>query len=401
MPVDRLIKVARVFDGEGLTGATGDVVVALDGTKIAEVGPAAELQARWRGIALDHYPTGTLTPGLIDSHVHLTMPGDGTAYEPAVNREASTRFAVAAQNLRKHIAAGVTTVRDLGSHPDFLGWLPADPSELPRLLRYGMPVTGVRGHMHLFGGGAADAAQAQKIARRNIELGADGIKIAATGGGTLNTVPHEETLTAEQIGAAVSVAHEHGLLSTTHALSNEAIRRAVLAGSDGIEHIAFLTPDGSTGFDERLAELAIAHGTTFGSTLGCNFHYIRDAEAGRISADELDEQRQRTSYYVSNAGRLRMMGARIAPASDAGWKHTAFGDFASELHLLVLAGYQPAEVLRMATSGNAEYLRLAHEIGFVREGHIADLAVFDGDPTHDIEATRAVQATYRAGRRVI
>jgi imidazolonepropionase-like amidohydrolase len=66
----------------------------------------------------------------------------------------------------------------------------------------------------------------------------------------------------------------------------------------------------------------------------------------------------------------------------------------------VLAGYQPIEVLRMATSGNAEYLRLAGEIGFVREGHVADLAVFDGDPIQDIEASRAVQATYRAGRLV-
>jgi imidazolonepropionase-like amidohydrolase len=400
MPVDRLIRVARLFDGQRLSGITGEVTVALEGTKIAEVGPATELRERWPDVAVDHYPTGTLTPGLVDAHTHLTMPGDGSAYEPAVNREADVRFAVAAENLRKHIAAGVTTVRDLGSHPDFLDWLPADPGELPRHLRYGVPVTGVRGHMHLFGGGAADAEQAGKVARRNIELGADGIKIAATGGGTSGTVPHEETLTEEQIRAAVSVAHEHGLLSTTHALSNESIRRAVLAGSDGIEHLAFLTADGSSDFDARLAELAIEHGTTFGSTLGCNFHYIRDAEAGQLSAHELDEQRERTSYYISNAGRLRTMGARVAPASDAGWKHTAFGDFATELHLLVLAGYQPVEVLRMATGGNAEYLRLAHEVGFVREGHIADLAVFDGDPTQDIEATRAVRAVYRAGRRV-
>lgn len=398
MPVDRLIRVAQIFDGENRV--TDDSVVALEGERIASVGPAGELLPQWPGIAVDHYPNATLTPGLIDAHVHLTMPGDGTAYEPAVNRDAATRFAVAADNLRRHIAAGVTTIRDLGSHADFLNWLPADPGDLPRLIRYGRPVTGVLGHMHLFGGGAHDAAEAASIARRNIELGADGIKIVATGGGTQGTVPHKETLTQEQIEAAVSVAHEHGLLSTTHALSSEAIRRAVLGGSDGIEHIAFLTPDGSSSFDERLAELAIARGTTFGSTLGCNFHYVERAEAGEVSGEELDEQRERTGYYIDNAKRLRMMGGRIAPSSDAGWKHTAFGDFATELRLLVLAGYQPIEVLRMATSGNAGYLRLADEIGFVRPGHVADLAVFDGDPTEDIAATHVVRATYRAGRRV-
>ncbi|GLY69887.1 Xaa-Pro dipeptidase [Amycolatopsis taiwanensis] len=376
------------------------MVVALEGERIAAVGPAEALLPRWPGVVVDHYPNATLTPGLIDAHVHLTLPGDGTTYEPAANRDATARFAVAVDNLRKHLAAGVTTVRDLGSHADFLGWSPAHAGDLPRVIRYGRPVTGVRGHMHPFGGGAHDAAEAAAIARGNIELGAGGVKIVATGGGTKGTVPHQETLTQDQIAAAVSVAHEHGLLATTHALSSEAIRRAVLAGSDGIEHIAFLTPDGASVFDESLAELAIARGTTFGSTLGCNFHYVELAEAGEVPGDELDEQRERTGYYIDNASRVRTMGGRIAPSSDAGWKHTAFGDFATELSLLVLAGYRPIEILRMATSGNAGYLRLAGEIGFVRPGRLADLAVFDGDPTEDIAATRAVRATYRAGRRV-
>src|SRR5262245_66522722 len=108
MPVDRLIRVPQVFDGDKLV--TGDVAVALDGGKIAEIGPADTVLPKWPGVTVDHYPNGTLTPGLIDAHVHLTMPGDGTAYEPAVNRDAAVRFAVAADNLRTHLAPGVTTV---------------------------------------------------------------------------------------------------------------------------------------------------------------------------------------------------------------------------------------------------------------------------------------------------
>ncbi|MBC3191081.1 amidohydrolase family protein [Pseudonocardia sp. C8] len=398
MPVDRLVHAGQVFDGEQL--GAGEAAVALDGHTIAEVGAAHEVLQRWPGIPVDHYPGATLSPGLIDSHVHLTMPGDGTAYEPAVNRAAEARFAQAAANLRAHAAGGVTTVRDLGSHPDFLSWLPAEPADLPRLIRYGMPVTGVGGHMHLFGGDAADAEQAAAIARRNIALGAEGIKIAATGGGTEGTIPHHETLTEDQIRAAVSVAHEHGLLATTHALSNESIRRAIVSGSDGIEHIAFLGPDGSAAFDEKLVALAVEHGTTFGSTLGCNFHYVELAEQGEVSDHEVDEQRERTDYYVHNAGRLRALGGRIAPASDAGWKHTAFGDFSTELGLLSLSGYSATEILTLATSGNATYLRIDHEVGYIRPGHRADLALFDGDPTEDIRATRNVLATYRDGRRI-
>ena len=398
MTVGRLVRAAQVFDGEQLM--TDDVVVALDGLTIVEVGPAQGLLARWPDVTIDHYPGATLTPGLIDSHVHLTMPGDGTAYEPAVNRIATARFAQAAENLRAHAAGGVTTVRDLGSHPDFLSWLPADAGELPRLIRYGMPVTGVGGHMHLFGGGAADAIQAAEIARRNIAMGGEGIKIAASGGGTEGTVPHHETLSEEQVRAAVDVAHEHGLLSTTHALSNESIRRAVMSGTDGVEHIAFLAADGSAAFDEGLAELAVARGTTFGSTLGCNFHYLELAENGKVSDYEVDEQRERTDYYVQNASRLRALGGRIAPASDAGWKHTAFGGFSTELRLLSLAGYTATQVLTLATIGNAAYLRIDHEVGHVRAGYRADLAVFDGDPTEDIRATGSVSATYRDGRRI-
>src|SRR5690606_15217507 len=146
-------------------------------------------------------------------------------------------------------------------------------------------------------------------------------------------------------------------------LSIESIRRAVMAGSDGVEHIAFLTPDGSATFDETLAELAVERGTTFGSTLGCNFHYLELVEDGQVSDYEAAEQRERTDYYIQNASQLRALGGRIAPASDAGWKHTAFGEFSTELRLLSLAGYSATQVLTLATSGNAAYLRIDHEVG--------------------------------------
>jgi imidazolonepropionase-like amidohydrolase len=377
------------------------VAVLVEDGRVVAVGGLAELTARGtRGVQVDRYPGGTISPGLIDAHVHLTMPGDGTAYEPAAGAPAATRLALAVANLRAHLAAGVTTVRDLGSHLDLLAWTPDAAYALPRLLRAGPPVTTAGGHMRLFGGEVADAAGAARLAHRNLDAGADVIKIVASGGGTVGTVPHEASLDRAVIATAVDAAHTRHRRATTHAMSNASIRRAVEAGTDGVEHLAFLTPDGASGFDADVAELAVARRVVFGSTLGVNHAYIAAAERGDLDPYELDAQRERTASYVRNAALLRAAGALIVPASDSGWKHTRFGGFATELRLLAAAGYPPIEVLRLATSFAAAYVGLGDQVGALAPGLRADIAVFDGDPARDITRTAAVRAVYRDGLRV-
>lgn len=400
---DVVVTAERVFDGNRARRAaagSGGVGVAVNAGRIVAVDSAAALADRFPDADTEHYAGGTLTPGLIDAHVHLTMPGDGSSYEPAANRAAERRFRTAFVNLRTHLEAGVTTVRDVGSHLDFLGWSPADRLVVPRLMRYGPPITNPGGHMHLFGGESATAAEAKENATRNMREGADGIKVAASGGGTIGTVPHAATIEQDLIAAAAAVAHEWNALATTHALSKESMRRAIEAGTNGIEHLGFLTPEGHSEFDPELADLAASRGVTFGSTLGCNNRYTARAAAGELDPWEVEGQAERTAYYIRNAARMREHGGNIVAASDAGWKYTHFGDFANELRLLTLAEYTPVEVLRLATGANADYLNLADRIGYLRAGLDADLAVFDGDPTTDITAAARVRAVYREGERV-
>lgn len=396
---DRLLIAPRLFDGRaGISGA--DQAVAISGDRITDVGAATELEARYPDAAVERFHDATLSPGLIDSHVHLTMPGDGTAYEPGASAEAAVRFRVAQLNLRTHLEGGVTCVRDLGSHLDFLDWHPDDAVLLPRLVRYGPPITAERGHMYLFGGGAKNPEEARRLAERNIAAGSDGIKIASSGGGTLGTVPHKATIDGEIVAAAVATAHEHGRLATTHALSLDTMRTAIESGTDGIEHLGFLDPDGHSQFSEDLADLAISRQVTFGSTLGCNDRFTRLRSLTEDDQPERVDQLERTAYYIRNASLLRERGARIAAASDAGWKYTHFGDFSNELRLLCLAGYSPAEVLHLATGFNAEYLRLDSEIGYLRPGMCADIVVFRGNPLESIADTRNVTAVFRSGVRV-
>lgn len=396
---DLLIVADRLFDGRaGHVGPGGHAVAIRDG-RIIETGAAADLVARHPDAAVDRYEDATISPGLIDAHVHLTMPGDGSPYERGAGQPMEVRFLRARMNLRAHLEAGVTCVRDLGSHADFLDWDPDDAKFYPRLIRYGVPITAERGHMFLFGGGVASAAEARSAVERNLAAGADGVKIASSGGGTAGTIPHARTIDQEIVSSAVATAHDHGVLATTHALSLDTMRDAILAGTDGIEHLGFLDDNGTSQFSAELADLAIERGVTFGSTLGCNERFLSSELLSVEDPVEFREQGERTAYYISNADELRRRGARIAPASDAGWKYTHFGDFSNELRLMRLAGYSAVDVLHLATAFNASYLQIDDQVGTLDTGKVADIAVFSGNPLEDTADTQRTKAVYRQGVR--
>lgn len=367
------MRVERLHDGHRWW-PDRDVLVVVEGAHIAEVGPARMLAEKYARLPLIHHEGAVLTPGWIDTHAHTTLPGDGTAIEEIAPLAFEQRVQIAARNLQRHLRGGVTTVRDLGSHLDYLGW-PPDPATMPRLIRYGMPITAEQGHMHWFGGALGDGRASADIARANLDAGAEGLKLVGTGGGTVGTVPHHTTLTVEELRAAIEIAHAQGRRATVHALTNEAVRRASQAGADGVEHVGFLDVEGESALDPEALEAAIAAGVVFGSTLGCNEAYLHLPAVSETQ--DYREQRIRTDYYRDNARRLLASGARIAIGSDAGWKHTPFGEFRRELQLLASAGMPAEAILTAATSGNADALGAEGVTGQVRPGHPADLTVID------------------------
>jgi imidazolonepropionase-like amidohydrolase len=246
---------------------------------------------------------------------------------------------------------------------------------MPRLLRYGMPITAEGGHMHWFGGAISATRTTADVARDNLRAGADGLKLVGSGGGTVGTIPHQATLSVDQLRMAVEVGHTLGRRSTVHALSNEAIIRAARAGADGIEHVGFLTTDGHSALDANALDIALEAEVTFGSTLGCNEAYLH--RSGTRGTEEYREQSERTAYYQRNARHLLAAGARIAVGSDAGWKHTPFGEFGRELHLLARTGLSTEQVIHLATAGNSRALGARGVTGQIAPGHPADLVVID------------------------
>ncbi len=236
------------------------------------------------------------------------------------------------------------------------------------------------------------------MAEANLAMGTDGIKIVASGGGTVGTVPHLPSFSEQELHAAARVAHAQHKRITAHSLAIEAVNRATAAGLDGIEHLAFFDELGHSRLTEEIASRLADAQIAIGTTIGVNFRYIAMAEAGEVSDYELEQQRDRTETYLTNARRLDQIGAILLPASDSGWKHTPFGSFAQELALMHRAGIPLERVLDAATARAAESLGLPN-VGRLAPGFVADVLVLDGNPLRDVDSMVHPVAVYLEGVR--
>jgi imidazolonepropionase-like amidohydrolase len=245
MPKATFVANVTVFDGRTVRRKQG---VLFDEEQIRWVGahPRAPREAR-DARAVDG-PGKTLLPGLIDVHVHLQF--DGVADFEKEARELTTAgFAAlkAAANARRHLAAGVTTVRDLGgmggASIDVARAVAAGLIPGPRILAAGhaLTVTGGHGHNIAFAREVDGADAVRAAVRREIRAGATAIKLIATGGVLTPGIPPTfNAFTDEELAAGVREAHERGLPVAAHAIGAEGIRAAVLAGVDSIEHCSQL-----------------------------------------------------------------------------------------------------------------------------------------------------------------
>ena len=172
----------------------------------------------------------TILPGLIDAHVHLNLPGDGTTFEEAMRERDEVLVANAAFSSAVSLRAGITTLRDTGSRgmTTFglrrafeLGIAPG-----PRLLLCGQSITITGGHTWYFGGEADGPDALRQKVRLLIKHGADFIKVISGGGGTPNTTPWLPSFDSDEMRSIVDTAHRLGRRVTAHCLCAEATRVA-------------------------------------------------------------------------------------------------------------------------------------------------------------------------------
>jgi imidazolonepropionase-like amidohydrolase len=410
-----LIEAGRLADGLS-TGSKPDQAVLVTEGRIAAVGPKAVMRQEAPAEAeVVDLGSACLTPGLIDGHTHTSLAGDGRSYAEMFADSDEMMVLTGAMNLRRHLRAGITTIREHGAR-NRIGFtlkegLARGYIHGPRMLVSGRPITCTGGHFHMCNEIADGEAELRRSVRRLVHEGADYIKIMASGGGTVGTIPGLASYTTAELHAAVHEAHQFHRLTAAHCRARESMVRAIEAGIDLMEHAEFLDPDDQMRFDPNLAEMMVEAGIWISPTLQGWTNYPRivelvaQRESGRLSPQgeaELQglERRAETRLEVMRRMLDYDLRERIVPGTDSGVFNLAFGHLDYDLQLLVRVGFTPAEAFLAATRISAEAIGMADEIGTIEPGRVADLAAFDGDPTEDVSAFSRVVAVFQAGTRI-
>lgn len=405
---DTVLTAAALWDGTD-RAPIEDGAVVIRGGRVVACGPRAELPAS--AAAVVDFGDATILPGLIDTHVHLIWPGDGTANDVFTTAATDAELLLTAvRNAQRALLAGVTTVRDLGSRGrvvlDLRDAIAQGTISGPRIVAAGAPITITGGHMHYLGGEADTAADVRRVARTLWKRGVDVFKVVGEGGGTPRTHSWIPTYTTDELAAAVAEARSHETQVTVHANTIEAVRRAVEAGVDGVEHASLYRTRDEVGFDDALVDRMAEQGTFIGHTLTGPYRSIERARAGWATLDEAErsywDTRQRTwEARVGNYGRMLQAGVRLVASTDAGWSLVPFGEYALTLELIVRAGATPRQALTGATRLAAQAVGLGDEIGTLEPAKAADVTIVAGNPFEDISHLWNVRGVVRGGRVVV
>lgn len=390
-----LLKPDRVFDGEQMHT---NWVVLVQKNKIVQAGPLNfKLPAATRIIELKGT---TLLPGLIEGHSHLFLhPYDEVSWNDQVIKESrAERTARAVNHAKATLLAGFTTVRDLGTEGaafDDVGLKTAIEKGLipgPRMIVATKAIVAKGSYGPNFNNPDIDLPQgaAEVFGKENlvnetltqIGKGADVIKLYADyrwgKGGTA-----APTFSVEEIAAVTQIAKSSGRKTVAHASTTEGMRRAVFGGVSTIEH-------GDEGTEE-IFKLMKEKGVAFCATLAAGDAVLQyngwkkgiDAEPARITA------KKKSFQAALKAGVIICMGG------DAGvYTH---GDNAREMELMAEYGMKPIDILRSATSVNADVFGYANEFGRIKKDLLADLVAVNGDPSKIIKDIRNVLFVMKDG----
>lgn len=229
--------------------------------------------------------------------------------------------------------------------------------------------------------------------------GADVIKVMASGGGTPGTSAGRAAFPLKMLRLMRDEAHRLGLPIVAHATCPEAVRDALIAGFDGIEHAGFWTgEDLRNGFDPAVAELMQRDSVFIAPTLQASYRTLHELPGQ--TAEQIRHRRNLVDDAASNFKQMLRYDIQFVAGTDAGYMLNPFGDLWLGLSLMVQAGMPERDALAAATLLPARALGLESVIGRISPGYEADLVVLGGDPIADISSCRQVRAVYRAGHPI-
>ena len=348
----------------------------------------------------------TVLPGLIDCHVHLLSryrkPGE--AVSDGGKREAEAVL-TALENASVTLAAGFTTVRDLGADSQTIftvrDAIAAGRFPGPRVLAAGRIVSVTAGHgddlepesaetNSRFSGICDGPYECRRAVRAQIGLGADVIKISTTGGGgdgngAVDAAPEMRT---DEILAAVETAHALKRRVAAHAHGTAGINAALQGGVDSVEHGGFL--------DAQSIRLLKSHRAFLVPTMSVLNRIEREYAGADPKAQPL--MRSFLDQMPDNVAAAYRSGVQIAFGTDAGV--TEHGKNAQEFAWYAKIGMTPADALRTATTTAASLLGLSDQIGTIARGKDADIIATRANPLRDVSALQGIVFVMKQGKVV-
>jgi imidazolonepropionase-like amidohydrolase len=391
------IRAGRMFDAKAGKMVENQVILVHD-DQIQQVGSNLPIP---QGAKVIDLSKATVMPGFIDAHVHLTMAAGHSG--PAGLTVSVPRSAlIGARNARVTLMAGFTTVRNLGAEGfsdvalrdaindgDVIG---------PRMQVSGPMISITGGHgdnsilpfeYHATGDGVADGPdEVRHRVRENIKYGADVIKFAASGGTmSKGDNPLLEAYSPEEMQILISEAHRQGRKVATHAHSALAIKDAVRAGVDSVEHGIFLD-------DEGIA-LMKQHGTYLVPTSFPLFWYMDNMASMHLPKYTEDKIKVILPIGKASMSNAFKQGVKVALGTDAGvYPHGLNG---GEFSTMVKLGLTPTQALQAGTVNAADLMGWTDQVGSIEPGKFADIVAVNGDPMANIEILEHVDFVMKGG----
>lgn len=380
---------------------TKDAVILTQDGSVKDVFTAADSAKVPAGTVRVDLSKGFCLPGLIDVHDHLTAdPKDAGYSSLGVSVPRST--VTGARNARVTLLAGFTTVRNVGaagfSDVALRDGINAGDIPGPRMFVSGPPLGITGGHcddnllapeFHFTDFGVADGPwAARRKVRETVKYGADLIKICASGGVlSKGDLPGAEQYTFEEMQAIAEEAHKLGRKVAAHAHGTQAIKDAIKAGIDSIEHSSLID-------DEGIA-LAKQHHTYLVFDIYNDTYILQEGPKIGMLPESIEKEKTLGKLQRGNFRKAYLAGAPLAFGTDGGvYPH---GDNAKQFATMVEWGAKPLDTIRMSTLEASRLLNQEGKIGTVKAGSYADIIAVSADPRANIEELQHVRFVMKAG----
>lgn len=401
---DTLIHAGRLIDGTAnQTQENVTIRIAENRITAIESGFTAGTDA---DIVID-MRNGTVMPGFIDMHTHLTSQSEPGSYmHRFTHNEADVAFR-AAHFADLTLRAGFTTVRDLGdsfaASVALKRAIQAGYVHGPRVYTAAKSLATTGGHADPSNGsrhglienpgpmegvvnGVDDARQA---VRARYQEGADLIKITATGGVlSMAASGDNPQFMDDELAAIVETAQDYGMRVAVHAHGKDGMIRAIRAGVDSIEHGTYM--------DDEVFTLMKEYGTYYVPTITAGRSVAERAEIEGYFPEQVRAKARAIGPLIQGTfGRAYAAGVNIAFGTDSGvFDH---GENAREFEYMVEAGMPPLEAIRAATHVAATLLGADDVIGSIEVGKYADIVAVNGNPLNDISLLKDIHLVIKDG----